>query len=125
MVLNTDSRHSVNNGIVNNQPTALDRAWTNQSDMVTSGSPQPEPDMKVQELGITELCTEARGNTPLSADLLTGAAAIAGYIGWPPRRVYYAADRKQLPIGRVGQILIARKSELDRALSYDSAQARG
>jgi hypothetical protein len=56
---------------------------------------------------------------PLRDDLLTGAVAISDYLGpqWPIRRVYYAASRGYLPIGRVGEILIARKTELERALS--------
>jgi hypothetical protein len=54
-------------------------------------------------------------NTSLKDDLLTGADAIATYLGWPRWRVYY--KQNNLPIGRVGQTLIARKSELARALS--------
>jgi hypothetical protein len=53
----------------------------------------------------------------LSEDLLTGAEAIAAYLGWPTRRVYHHASRGYLPIKHVGQSLVARKSELDRALS--------
>ena len=52
---------------------------------------------------------------PLSEDLLTGAKAIAEYLGWPARKIFYA--QKYLPIRTVGRTLIARKSELDRALS--------
>jgi hypothetical protein len=59
----------------------------------------------------------ATDTIPLNDDLLTGAPAIAAYLGWKERRVYYATDRKYLPIGRIGQTLIARKSELNRALS--------
>jgi hypothetical protein len=59
----------------------------------------------------------------LRDDLLTGAKAISEYIGWPERRVYYAADRGHLPIGHAGNLLIARKSELDRALSPSSTAA--
>ena len=55
--------------------------------------------------------------TSLADDLLTGAAAIAEYLGWNQRRIYHAASQGYLPIGRAGQLLIARKSELDRALS--------
>jgi len=54
---------------------------------------------------------------PLNEDLLTGAEAIAAYLGWPTRRVYYHANRRYLPIRHVGSLLVARKSELDRALS--------
>ena len=53
----------------------------------------------------------------LSDDLLTGAGAIAEYIGWDRRRIYYAVQRGSLPITRVGNLLVARKSELERALS--------
>ena len=53
----------------------------------------------------------------LADDLLTGASAIAAYLGWPERRVYYIAEKKFLPIGRVGSLLVARRTELDRALS--------
>ena len=53
----------------------------------------------------------------LSDDLLTGAPAIAAYLGWNTRRVYHAVRMKYLPIKRIGGTLIARKSELNRALS--------
>jgi hypothetical protein len=51
----------------------------------------------------------------LSQDLLFGAQAIATYLNWPRWRIYYLQNN--LPISRIGQTLIARKSELDRALS--------
>jgi len=54
-------------------------------------------------------------SVPLYEDLLTGAKAIAEYLGWPRRKVFYA--QKYLPIGSVGKTLVARKSELDAALS--------
>jgi len=59
--------------------------------------------------------------THLKDDLLTGAAAIAAHLGppWNERKIYHAAAKRYLPIGRVGQILIARKSELDKFLSGD------
>lgn len=57
------------------------------------------------------------GETPLSEDLLTGAPAIAEYTGWTLRRVYHLVRMKQLPIKKVGGTLIARKSELNKALS--------
>ena len=53
----------------------------------------------------------------LRDDLLTGARAIADYTGWPLRRVYLAAEKRHLPIGRTGSLLTARKSELDRHFS--------
>ena len=51
----------------------------------------------------------------LAQDLLFGAQQIAAHLNWPRWRVYY--QQNNLPISRVGQTLIARKSELDRALS--------
>ena len=58
---------------------------------------------------------------PLNEDLLTGAKAIADYLGWPTRKVYYAYSKNYLPITSVGQVLIGRKSELNRALSGSTA----
>ena len=53
--------------------------------------------------------------TALADDLLTGAAAIAEYLGWNQRRIYHAASQ--------GYLLIARKSELNRALSLATQNA--
>ena len=55
-------------------------------------------------------------NDSLGDDLLDGAAAIAEHMGpdWTPRRVFYAAERKYLPIFRLGNRLCARKSTLRR-----------
>jgi hypothetical protein len=64
----------------------------------------------------------ASDDVPLHDDLLTGAPAIAAYLGWPVRRVYYAAEQEYLPIGRIGKLLTARKRKLDRALSGERAQ---
>jgi hypothetical protein len=53
----------------------------------------------------------------LADDLLTGAAAIGAFLGWPRRRVYYAAERHYLPIRRIGdRLLVARRSELAAAI---------
>jgi len=54
---------------------------------------------------------------PLKDDLLTGAQEIADYLGWPVRKIYHAKRHGHLPIGQVGAILTARKSELDKAFS--------
>ena len=61
-------------------------------------------------------------NTADKLDLLTGAKAIADYLGWPVRKVFYA--QRHLPIGTVGRTLIARKSELDRALSASASKSQ-
>ena len=50
----------------------------------------------------------------LADDLLEGAEDIATHMGpnWNRRRVYYVFERKLLPIFRLGNRLIARKSTL-------------
>ena len=50
----------------------------------------------------------------LSDDLLEGADAIGAFMGWPPRRVYYMAERGRWPIFRNGATLTARKTTLRR-----------
>jgi hypothetical protein len=57
----------------------------------------------------------------LRDDLLTGAPAIADYVGWSVPRIYYSARRGLLPIKSVGGTLISRKSELNCALSGSPA----
>lgn len=47
-------------------------------------------------------------------DLLTGAGAIAGFMGVKPRRVYHLAEKRQLPVFRMGATLCARRSTLVR-----------
>jgi hypothetical protein len=48
-----------------------------------------------------------------------GAGGIARYLGppWNSRKVYKAAEKKTLPIGRIGKLLIASKAALDRRLT--------
>jgi hypothetical protein len=53
--------------------------------------------------------------------LLTGVTQIAAYIGWSERRTQWLVTSGRLPIKRVGQSIIARKSELDRFLSARGA----
>jgi hypothetical protein len=62
--------------------------------------------------------------TKLGDDLLTGAREIGEFLGWPERKVYHAASRGYLPVGYVGPILIARKSELTTTLSGKRIAAR-
>ena len=62
-------------------------------------------------------------NDDLANDLLEGADAIATYMGWNRRRVYYVAERKLFPIFRMGDHLAARKSTLRRHVeSLEQAQ---
>lgn len=53
----------------------------------------------------------------LRDDLLIGAAAIARYSGLSERQVYHFIGRGELPVRRLGRLLVARKSELDRTLA--------
>jgi hypothetical protein len=57
----------------------------------------------------------------LSGDLIWGAQAIADYIKRPVRSVYYLIDRGILPVTKLGpRTIVARASEIDRALSNES-----
>jgi excisionase family DNA binding protein len=47
-------------------------------------------------------------------DLLSGAEAIATYIGVKPRRIYHLAETRRLPVFRIGSTLCARRSTLLR-----------
>jgi hypothetical protein len=47
-------------------------------------------------------------------DLLTGADAIAAFMGVKPRRVYHLAETLRLPVFRLGATLCARRSTLIR-----------
>jgi hypothetical protein len=55
----------------------------------------------------------------LKDDLLTGAEAIATFVGWPRWKIY--KYQKELELDRVGQTLIGRKSRLDRRLGGSPA----
>ena len=61
--------------------------------------------------------SDCNNGVPLSDDLITGAPAIADYLGWKERRVYHFVRTKKLPITKIGGLLVARKSELQKALS--------
>lgn len=50
----------------------------------------------------------------LGDDLLSGANAIAEFLGTNAREVYLLAQTKRLPIGRLGRKLIASKRSLAR-----------
>jgi excisionase family DNA binding protein len=47
-------------------------------------------------------------------DLLSGAEAIAAYIGVRPRRIYHLAETRRIPVFRIGSTLCARRSTLLR-----------
>ena len=60
---------------------------------------------------------------PLAEDMLRGADAIAAYIGESPRRVFYLAERKLIPVFKIGNLLRARKSALRQHIAEREAEA--
>ena len=53
----------------------------------------------------------------IAEEVLLGAKKIGKFTGLTERQVYHAAERGYLPIGKFGDTLIARKPELNRAMS--------
>jgi hypothetical protein len=51
---------------------------------------------------------------PLSEDLMIGAVPIASWLGVPPRKLFYMAETKQLPLFKIGGKLAGRKSTITR-----------
>lgn len=62
-------------------------------------------------------------NTPLAADILRGAAAIADYLGFDRRAVYHAVSKGSLPAFRIGDTVCARRSTLARWIEEQEAAA--
>ena len=65
---------------------------------------------------------------PPAEDMLSGASAIARFLGWTRRRLYYEADTDRvkathLPVFRIGATLSARKSSLLRWIADQEAAA--
>ncbi len=59
-------------------------------------------------------------------DLLRGADAIADFVYGDPalrRRIYHLAERKQLPVFRLGAVLCARRSVLLRWIAAQESEA--
>ena len=55
----------------------------------------------------------------LSDDLLKGARQIAEFTGFTERQIFYYAEKKKLPLFRVGSAICGRKSQLSRTLSAE------
>lgn len=49
---------------------------------------------------------------PVAEDILRGVAAIAAFIGLPPRKCYYQLERGYLPAGKAGAEWIASRATL-------------
>ncbi len=53
------------------------------------------------------------GDPPaLADDLIYGAAAIGKEIGLPARKIFYHAERGNLPIRKIGNLLVASRRQL-------------
>ncbi len=70
----------------------------------------------------------ANSNVIPAEDMLNGASAIAQFLGWTRRRLYYEADadrvrKTYLPVFRIGATLSARKSSLLRWIADQEAAA--
>jgi excisionase family DNA binding protein len=51
-------------------------------------------------------------NDNIAGDILRGADAIAGFLGFPRRSIYHAVAKGHLPSFRIGDIVCARRSTL-------------
>jgi hypothetical protein len=51
-------------------------------------------------------------DAPLADDLIVGAAAIARETGFSPRQIFYFAARGQIPVRKMGRLLIASRARL-------------
>ena len=57
----------------------------------------------------------------LPGDLLWGVPEIAAYIGRTVRQTYYLVENDLIPVTKLGpRTIVARASEIDRALSNES-----
>jgi helix-turn-helix protein len=63
----------------------------------------------------------AAGNAPLANDLLCGAQAIAEFIGVNRAMVYRMVENDRIPYFRKGQLLFARKSEIEANFRSEAA----
>ena len=62
--------------------------------------------------------------SPTESDYLFGAKEIARHLGRNRRAVYHLARQGWCPIFKRGKMLIARKSQLEKALSAEPATIR-
>lgn len=60
----------------------------------------------------------------LKDELLKGAEEIGDYINEPPKRVYYLAARGLIPCFKIGFLLHARRSALNRRYGGDDEAAQ-
>lgn len=63
-------------------------------------------------------------NSPLSADILRGAASIADYLGFERRAVYHAVSKGSLPHFHIGETVCARKSTITAWIQEQESASR-
>lgn len=63
-------------------------------------------------------------NDNIAGDMLRGAEAIAAFLGLPRRAVYHAASKGNLPVFRLGETLLGRKSTLLAWIAEQEAAGR-
>jgi excisionase family DNA binding protein len=62
--------------------------------------------------------------SPLSADLLHGVAAIAEYLGVPERKIHWQIRQGNIPVARLGRLIVGSKSQLREHLTPKPIAAR-
>jgi hypothetical protein len=63
-----------------------------------------------------------RNDDSISTDLLHGAREISRYLGIPERRVFYYVAKKQLPVTRLGSLIIGSKKVLRRHFAPEKGE---
>lgn len=58
----------------------------------------------------------------LAGDLLFGAEAIGAFLGLDPRRIYYLAARGNIPVKKIGAIIVGSKRRLAEALTGEECE---
>jgi hypothetical protein len=59
-----------------------------------------------------ELSPDPSNDAPLADDLIVGAAAIARETGFSQRQIFYFASRGQIPVRKMGRLLVASRARL-------------
>ena len=72
-------------------------------------------------MGIDENPAGAAINASLATDLLCGAKAIADFVGVSPAIVYRLVEKDQIPHFKKGQLIFARKSEIEADFRSEAA----
>ena len=58
-------------------------------------------------------------------DFLHGAKEIAGHLGITTRRAFYLCETRAIPVGKIGEKWVARRSRLDAFIDEQMTKAAG